>query len=312
MTAAEKRAKAVSIAKKRYKLNSYTQGSKRVYVGGYPTAGDGIKGFSDCSAFVRWVLKQVLGIDIGYNTSAQIQNRARGTLIEKATAKQTYPTEALMEPVDCVYFKGCLSHAWDVGHVEMYLGNGKCIGHGSGTGPTIKTLKSYSKSRGSGERKYLCVIRWIPDDPEAKLGETLLKMGDENSAVLALQHLLKVLGYDLGAWGANRDGCDGEFGSDTKKAVKAFEEAHGLQADGVADVACIEAIKTAAGLSLGRVRVTGSTVNVRSGPDTSHKVIGVAKADDVLERNGTDTEEWLGVVYGGASAYISAQYTEVI
>ena len=215
VTAAEKRAAAVKIAKSRHKLNRYTQGSMRKYVGGYPQAGGGVRGYSDCSAFARWVLKQVLGIDIGYNTSAQIQNRGRGVLIEKAGAKQTYPSEDRMEPGDCIYFKGCPSHAWGVGHVEMYLGDGKCIGHGSGTGPTIKRLKTYSRGRGAGERKYLCVIRWIPDDAPSALGERLLKLGDEGPDVLALQQLLKAVGWGayLGEWGANKDGCDGEYGS---------------------------------------------------------------------------------------------------
>jgi cell wall-associated NlpC family hydrolase len=64
MTAKEARAKAVQIGKKRYKLNSYTQGSKRKYVGGYPVEGDGVRGYSDCSAFVAWALQKVLGYSL--------------------------------------------------------------------------------------------------------------------------------------------------------------------------------------------------------------------------------------------------------
>lgn len=313
LTAAKKRELAVSLAKLRVRLNRYTQGSRRIYVGGYPEPGEKARGFSDCSAFTRWVLKQAMGIDIGGNTSAQILNRRRGELIEKAAASQTSPTEALMEPGDCIYFKGCASHAWSVGHVEMYLGGGKCVGHGGGTGPTVKTLKTYSRSRGRGDRKYLCVIRWIPDDAEDEvLGSRLLKPGDEGGDVLALQRLLKGMGYDLGAWGTSGDGLDGEYGNDTRRAVRAFEEARGLPADGIADAACIESVKAAAGQAPGRVRVTGERVNVRSGPGTDNKVIGTVQKGDVLELGGDDTEVWRGVVFGGKAAYVSAKYLETM
>jgi len=309
-SAAEKRSCAVKLARSRVRLNRYTQGSLRAYVGGYPEPGDKVKGFSDCSAFVRWVMLKALSLDIGGNTSAQIVNRGRGALVEKAATSQTCPTEALLMPGDCIYFKGCASHAWQAGHVEMYLGGGKCIGHGSGTGPTVKALKAYSRSRGKGERKYLCVIRWIPDDPETVLGGRLLKLGDEGQDVLALQKLLKALGYDLGVWGEGRDGCDGEYGSDTRRAVRAFEEAHDLPADGVADAACIQAIEQAAGLPPGKVRVIGRQVNIRSGPGTGHGVTGTAIRGDVLELSGSDTEAWRGVLFKGERAYISAKYVE--
>ena len=307
MMAAEKRALAVKLAKSRVKLNKYTQGSKRTYVGGYPTEGDGVHGFGDCSTFSRWVMYKVLGVDIGYNTSSQIANRARGTIVEMAGAKQCAPTEALMLPGDCVYFKGCPSHLWQVGHVEMYLGGGKCIGHGSGTGPTIKTLKPYSRGRGPGAPRCLRVIPWRPDEPVGELGDTLPKVGDEGPDVLALQKLLKGLGFSLGSWGA-----DGEYGNDTKAAVKSFEAAHGLPADGVADVACIAAVKAAAGHSQGQIRITGDQVNVRTGPDTDHQVITSVAKGTVLGRYGEDTEDWYAVLYDGRQAYVSAQYSELV
>ena len=52
MKAEEMRREAVAAAKSRAGLNRYTQGAKRAYVGGYPQAREGAKGFSDCSSFV--------------------------------------------------------------------------------------------------------------------------------------------------------------------------------------------------------------------------------------------------------------------
>ena len=305
--AAEERKEAVALAKSRVRLNRYTQGEKRVYAGGYPSPGDGVMGYSDCSAFVRWVLQKATGVDIGYNTNAQIRNRSRGVVVEMAGDAQVQPNQALLLPGDCLYFKGTPSHLWQVGHVEMYLGNGKSIGHGGGVGPTVKALKAYCRGRSTPARKYLCAIRWIPDDSAAELGGRLLKPGDEGADVAALQELLKALGYNLGDWGV-----DGEYGNDTKAAVRAFEQAHALQADGIADIACIEAIQAAVGQAPGRVRVTGKNVNVRSGPGTDQKILGCARKGDVLERNGGDTEAWRGVKYKGQAAYVSAKYIEEI
>lgn len=55
-----------------------------------------------------------------------------------------------------------------------------------------------------------------------------LKNGSENNSVKALQHLLIAYGYSCGKYGA-----DGEFGSSTLSAVKKYQKAKGLTADGV-------------------------------------------------------------------------------
>lgn len=55
----------------------------------------------------------------------------------------------------------------------------------------------------------------------------MLKLGDESDAVRKLQQDLKTLGY------LNAD-ATGTFGSATRAAVKAFQDANGLEADGVA------------------------------------------------------------------------------
>lgn len=57
----------------------------------------------------------------------------------------------------------------------------------------------------------------------------ILKKGMKGTDVYAMQRMLEDLGYDLGKWGA-----DGEFGSDTYNAVKAFQKDYGLLADGEA------------------------------------------------------------------------------
>ena len=164
MTTTEIRAKAVKLAKSRLKKNRYTQGNDRGYVWGKPEGKD--PGYSDCSSFTRAVIKKASGVDIGYNTSGQIQNRAKGLLIEdNRGGKRSFPTLSKLLPGDCIYYKGNSSHAWGVGHVEMAISQTQCIGHGGGTGPNVHNIKSYSKGR-TGAKKYLCVIRWILDDDD--------------------------------------------------------------------------------------------------------------------------------------------------
>lgn len=55
-----------------------------------------------------------------------------------------------------------------------------------------------------------------------------LKKGSKGEYVTKLQTLLKEKGYDLGKWGV-----DGDFGSATLAAVKAFQKANGLTVDGI-------------------------------------------------------------------------------
>jgi peptidoglycan hydrolase-like protein with peptidoglycan-binding domain len=55
----------------------------------------------------------------------------------------------------------------------------------------------------------------------------VLKQGSSGPDVQDLQQKLKALGFDP-------NGVDGNFGFGTKKAVIAFQQSKGLQADGVA------------------------------------------------------------------------------
>ena len=64
-----------------------------------------------------------------------------------------------------------------------------------------------------------------------------LSKGCEGEEVRAMQILLMGRGYDVGVCGA-----DGEFGSDTESAVKAFQREHELDADGIAGAMTLTAL----------------------------------------------------------------------
>lgn len=67
--------------------------------------------------------------------------------------------------------------------------------------------------------------------------DDVIKKGDKGEAVIAWQTSLKALGYDLGTYGANKDGIDGDFGSATEAATNKFKGAEGLKQDGIVDTA---------------------------------------------------------------------------
>ena len=60
------------------------------------------------------------------------------------------------------------------------------------------------------------------------LGMRTLKKGCEGEDVRALQTLLIGYGYSCGP-----DGADGDFGSNTDKALRAYQKANGLEVDGI-------------------------------------------------------------------------------
>lgn len=316
MNAVEKRRYAVELMQSRKGLNSYTQGAKRSYFFGYPdnkVGNTGQKGYSDCSSAVRAAIKAASGIDIGSNTSAQVANRKKGIIVHQTDGY--YPDESKLQPGDCLYFKGNSSHTLDVGHVEMYVGNGKCCGHGSGTGPKVRDMMEYCKSRASKYKRYFMAIRWIPDEDGGQEDgkRRNLSNGMEGDDVAALQRALITLGYSVGSYG-----IDGEFGTATENAVRAFQEAEGLLVTGIADEDTLRAIDklmeqesdaadddagdTPAVPVTNAIEIASGRWNVRTGPGTEFASAGIVRGGDKLEK--VETEGWIPIVYNGEVRWI--------
>jgi hypothetical protein len=118
-------------------------------------------GYGDCSSTVQWVLKHALGIDPGGDTRSQISS-SRGTDVD--TNAGGSPNVDNLQPGDLLFF-GSSTDPSSVGHVEMYIGDGKIMGHGGGSdgtkmGPTRKDLSSYIASNG---KKYIKARRYFGD-----------------------------------------------------------------------------------------------------------------------------------------------------
>ena len=115
------------------------------------------------------------------------------------------------------------------GHVGVYVGGGYAVEE---RGFNYGCVRTRVKDRPWTHWYKLPFIHYgeaavdVPT-PEIVLGSRLLKRGMVGSDVKALQELLMQLGYALPKYGA-----DSEFGTETEKALLAFQKKAGLEADG--------------------------------------------------------------------------------
>lgn len=145
-----------------------------------------------------------------------------------------------------------------------------------------------------------------------KLGDRLLKKGMTGDDVKELQSNLIKLGYSCGSCGA-----DGDFGSGTLSAVRAFQKDHGLSVDGqygskshAAMVNALEKPSSATTPSTKAVTITGGSVNIRKGPGTSYGIFKVAHKGDKFECIGEKSNGWFPIKVDGGNYWVSAKYAE--
>ena len=141
-------------------------------------------GFGDCSGTVWYWYKKLFGINIGGNTEAQINSKA-GERVNLAIVNGV-PDESKMKKGDLLYFRGSdNSRTEGVGHVEMYIGDGKIFGHGSGIGGTVKDMKAYCKQRQNTastaklkNKGLICVKRFLKEETDVKEVGELTEVND--------------------------------------------------------------------------------------------------------------------------------------
>ena len=205
------------------------------------------------------------------------------------------------------------------GHVGVYVGGGEVVEwRGFAHGCVITKLSA---------RRWLHWYRlpWTEYGEGRKeeaaaqgaLGGRLLKKGRKGEDVRTLQELLMGLGYVLPEWGA-----DGEFGSETERAVRAFQAANGLDIDGEYGA---ESHRMMMALTAERdeededepeeatrreIEVTGNTVYVRSGAGQEYEILTIVRKGMRLEWSATAENGWHAVKTGGMSGWIGPKYTK--
>lgn len=159
---------ACDLALSRLKKNQYTQSSLRVQV---------FNGYSDCSSLVWKCFERAYGIYVGSWTGEQV-SRGRQIIRRKTAVKYARLTQTDLDKMqigDCIYYG-----AGSAVHVEIYLGNGQQIGHGSGIGPTIKQSLEYSHPAGVYQvRRFVADDVDLPDNSDWKAVGTATSTGDD-------------------------------------------------------------------------------------------------------------------------------------
>ena len=181
-----------------------------------------------------------------------------------------------------------------------YLGAGDILVTKT-SGHTVVAISSGDKYEGTVEVK-----------PKV-FGVDELRKGDEGEAVKLMQQYLKDLGYDLGSYGA-----DGDFGSATEKALKAFQKDKMLTADGeycekshAALMAAIEKLNdvpTVPSEPVDDLTVKPGSWRIRTGPGTAYPTAGFADGGDKLTK--IDLGSWQPVLFGGEVCFISREALE--
>ena len=211
---------------------------------------------------------------------------------------------------------------WKSGHIGVYIGGGYTIEMRGFDFDCVKRKVTAGPWTKWGKLPPSIISYDGAPAPAPDPQDDVLKRGDKGAAVKEMQKALL-------AWDAKslpRYGSDGDFGSETEKAVKAFQEAAGLPVTGVYDEATKEALTTPAPAPapapeptpapILHVVVTGGSVNVRSAPGTTGtRVIGVVHKGEVLEYQGVDKTVsgtvWHLVVYKNQNGWISEKYSRV-
>lgn len=181
---------------------------------------------ADCSGLFDWAFRVLGGIDIfhGSNTIWNKYCTAKGELIKgkRDDGKDLKPGTAIFTHNTNTDVRG---------HIGLYIGDGWVIEASGTINGVIKSKVTISKWVEWGELKgvnYEAGPADVITDPEENMTYGTIRKGDKGPVVKYAQQLLIAKGYDLPKYGA-----DSDYGNETVAAVKAFQKANGLTADGI-------------------------------------------------------------------------------
>lgn len=166
---------------------------------------------TDCSAFMT-VCAEAAGIDMDATyTSGNAPVTWNMRQLFVGTGAFTAFTDSKYLTSDKYLRRGDIL-VYEKGHTAMVLSNGELSGNTSSTPAAQTTPTTTTTTKGECEVKL-----------------NVLKKGSKGEDVKAMQILLIGRGYSCGSYGA-----DGDFGSATDNAVRAYQKAKGLTVDGIA------------------------------------------------------------------------------
>lgn len=295
-----------------------------------------------CDVFVDWCFVQAYGKDTALAITFQPTNAAQNCGAGCKYSRNYYKNNGRLydtpEPGDQIFFyssdKSRISHtglvyAVDTNYVYTVEGNTSSTSGVVANGGSVEMKKyklNYNRLAGFGRPAY---SQGVEPAPALKLGDRLpLAKGDEGDDVKELQQNLIALGYDLGSYGA-----DGEFGSKTDAAVRAFQQAEGLDVDGkfgAKSLAAMEAAlaaldekqpaqeekpaqETTTDSTGGKmILITGKSVNARVGDSTDYDSVGHLSLGDKIEYVATAPNGWHAGRWNKRIVWVSPLYSSIL
>ena len=168
----------------------------------------------DCSGLICWCLTECGAKDKGFDKTAEG--------LRQMCSKLSKPTE---DGDLCFKISDGKAH-----HVGMYVGGKIIEAKGRAYGVVSSSVSSSWNAFGRLN------IKW-DDEPKAFILTRVLRKGDKGEDVRWVQNALLQRNYRLPKYGA-----DGNFGTETLKAIKSFQRNNGLADDGAVGKKTIAAL----------------------------------------------------------------------
>lgn len=237
------------------------------------------QGAPSCDVTVDWFFVKAFGPDLGRRMLYQPKHSLGAGTGWSARYFQTNGAwRTTPEIGDQIFFKtsanGEICHTGLV--IEVKGGKVTTI-EGNSQDQVRRLNYSVSNSRiaGYGIPNWKLVANTKPSATETT--RPMLRYGSSGKAVEDLQSALVTLGYKLGAYGPNKNGVDGDFGSMTDKAVKAFQKSRGLEQDGIVGPLTWTALDRA-------IAESGKPTHTKDDATGQEYLIYTVKAGDTLSR----------------------------
>lgn len=182
----------------------------------------------DCRGFTHWLL-ELVGINIG-GQGATSQWNTKANWVVKGPI-----SEMPKDRVCCIF----VQNGNTMSHTGMYLGDGCTVECSSGVQHFTKVNKKWTHYAIPAGLYDGDIPVPVPPEPTPGTDKPTLRKGSTGVYVTLMQTELIQHGYNCGSTGA-----DGQFGANTEKAVKAFQKAYGLTADGICGPKTWEALES--------------------------------------------------------------------
>ncbi len=176
----------------------------------------------DCQGLVKQLCSRV-GISLsGGGASTMWRNNANWA--KKGTI------DTLPNTLCCIFWQNPKDKS-KMNHVGFYIGGGMMI-HCSGT---------VKKEKLAAEVTHWAIPKGLSEGGDTQMPwRSTVRYGSRGEDVKYVQEMLQKLGYDLGA-----GGVDGIYGKKTEAAVRDFQKASGLVADGICGPMTYQALQEA-------------------------------------------------------------------